>query len=56
MTDVLYVAGTLGFFGLMLMYVAGCARVLQAAGTPVSVISAAGKCKVNSLPPPGRGA
>lgn len=31
MIDILYVLGTLGFFALMLAYVAGCARLGQAA-------------------------
>ena len=31
MIDFLYVAGTIGFFALMLAYVAGCARLGRAA-------------------------
>ena len=32
MLDLLYVAGTLGFFALMLAYVAGCERLGRGAG------------------------
>ena len=33
MNDVLYVAGTIGFFALMLAYVAACAKVGRSIGS-----------------------